>query len=255
MKQIATLSYIGVILFVFLFFFACAEDNMITQDSVLAKIKGLIPENWKMKIVEDNIVFEREGDTWVLFENRINAPLSLDTDESTAIRIKNNGTRTRTIVKYRYKTKWSKAKIVEAVRNNNKIRDRISKLIQSYSIEHLYDKFASSKGGEYFSQGTTEEQKRVASYQEEKAALEKKLVLLPEYETESASLFPVSGNGYEDMNQLVYPREASEEAFTVMKIVSENCKIISRKKNAVNVQFNAPLTAHHPVTERNRNGT
>ena len=198
------------------------NDNILNNDTVLLKIKELIPQNWKLLISKNEIIFEREGFVWALFENKINAPVDRETDKEKTARIKKYGKKIKTKLVYKYEERWSIDKIKLVKEHNQKIYKKISILMDKYKIRHLFDNFASSKGGEYFKQGTPDENKRIEEYHKDKLFLENRIVGLPEYNTDKLSLFNHSGSGYNDMYTTVYPFEATMEAFKIINLVSEN---------------------------------
>ncbi len=221
----------SLVVFLILFLFLInriifCEEKILENDKILKKIQGSIMKNWKIIVTTNEIIFERDQDVWELYENQINAPLDTEPEQDKIERIKKNGKKTKTKVRYFYVEKWSEEKIKDVKEKNSSIQNKISTLMDKYNIKHLYDSFGSSKGGEYFYKGTWEEKKRINEYKKEKQLLENQIIKLPDHNTGKYSLFILSGTGYNDMYSIVYPFEATKEAYEIMNIVRENCENI-----------------------------
>ncbi len=199
---------------------ACVDDDpVIKDDGVLKRIMDSLPRNWYLTVGKDEIVFERAGDVWVLETNLINAPDDPSSEQEKIERIKTNGVITKARLVYRYEAPWSDEKRRQADAANAEVGREIAELVEKYRIAHLYDARLSSKGGEFFRQGTPEEEKRIEGYRREKAELEKRIIVKPDGDTSKYSLFFAGGSGYSDEFHLVYPAEASIEAYTIMNLI------------------------------------
>lgn len=67
-----------------LFLFPCclkAEEIRFEKDAVLKKISEALPPGWNISESSENIIFERDGTVSVLFENKINAEMSMQKDK------------------------------------------------------------------------------------------------------------------------------------------------------------------------------
>ncbi len=190
------------------------------QDKVLKQIHESLPEGWQMVIKQDVLEISRGEEITLLYQNSINAPLSLETPQQKAERIKKYGKKVKSILRFRLEPLWDEQKIQTTQEHNRKIHDEINKLPEKLNITHLYNTFLSSKGQVYFNEGTEQENNRVAEYQEQKKKLESKLIALPEYSTEKASLFLMDFNGVSDEYQQVFPESADREGNTVLGLFS-----------------------------------
>jgi hypothetical protein len=197
----------------------CADLKMIREDAALKKIMDSLPDNWSLRSEDNRIIFERSGETWVLFENQVNAPMSLESDAERSARIKKFGVKTVTRLVYRFEEKWPLQKREQTEKANSAIASEISGLMQKYNITHLYDEMLSAKGDEFFRQGTPEEEKRIAEYKERKAELEKRIAALPAFTTEKYSFFFIEGSGYSDSFHFAYPFTATTEAYAVLDLL------------------------------------
>jgi len=220
-------NYSKYFIFIFLILITfSAKDTIMDNDKIIKEIKSKIPKNWKIITDKDMLIFERNGTVWSLFENQISQPMSFETEEERAERIKKYGTKTKTQVIYRYEDKWSSKQLKDAYTNNDAIYKKISGLMDKYKIRHLYDEMLSAKGDEYFIEGTPAENKRIEEYKTEKQKLESQIINIPQYNTEKYSLFLMEGSGYNDSFHIVYPFEASEEAYMIINLVSQKCERI-----------------------------
>jgi len=71
-----------------------AEANgkmAVAEDAVLSAFRDQIPAGWSMQLVAGQLVFERQEAVYVLYENRINAPLSRETAAERTTRIRRYG--------------------------------------------------------------------------------------------------------------------------------------------------------------------
>jgi hypothetical protein len=196
---------------------ANADDAKIIQgDKVLKALQASLPPNWSMRVENDKITFERNGEVWVLPENQINAPLSLESEAERINRIKTQGTKIKTKLVYRFEAKWTDGKRKEAEKENSRITTEMGGLMNKYKVAHLYDEMLSAKGDDFFNEGTPAEEKRINEYKKAKVSLEIKLIKFPDADTEKYSLFFSEGTGYSDPYQLVYPFEASNESYDIM---------------------------------------
>jgi hypothetical protein len=214
-------KYICLLFILFVPHVTMAKENPMEKDKILKQISLKIPANWKIVVDKDRIIFERNDQVYSLYENMINAPISMETEDERAMRIKKFGTKKKTQIVYEFEPKWNAKRLQNVKVQDHLIYNKINGLIKKYKIEHLYNDMLSSKGKDFFNKGTDEENIRVEKYKKEKQKLHAKIIKLPDFNTEKYSLFFIDGSGYNDINELVYPYEASEEAYRILNLIKD----------------------------------
>ena len=188
------------------------------QDSVLKKVQSQLPKNWSMKIQKDELIVECSEPVWVLFENQINAPLDLESQEKRIERIKKYGHETKARLTFRCESKWSDAKIEQTKKDNDLVYKKMDALIDKYNIRHLMDKNLNSKDGDLFIPKNSDDKKRIKDYYAAKNEVEKELKKLPDYNTEKYSLFLIDTIGYNDDFHIVHPPEISAQIYQIQQL-------------------------------------
>lgn len=179
---------------------------------VLTKI---LPPQWQWHLDKDQLVFERDGDIWILFQNQINAPATRETTEQEQQRIQQHGQKSKSQFVFRVEPQWSPDKLTQAKTFNAQLQQQISQLPQKHGIEKRYNASLSRKGQATYEPTNDAEARQLQAYETEKAALEKKQVTLPDYTLESYSLFLIKKTGMSDQMQQVYPAAASREMYQI----------------------------------------
>ncbi|MCX6165411.1 MAG: hypothetical protein NTU73_11245 [Ignavibacteriae bacterium] len=198
------------------------KDSVIDDDKLLMKVNNILPTGWSMLRLNDALVIQRDELVYVLFENRINAPVSTETREDVDKRIKEKGKLWRASYVFGFYPKLSDEKI-ELIKNfNDSIQQIIYALPEKFDIKHLLDKFASSKGEEIYTGITDEEKTRIEKHRIMKNKLTDELIRLPEYNSEKYSLYLDQVIGMEDQLELVYPHEVSTEMYRIRELLNEN---------------------------------
>jgi hypothetical protein len=214
-----------IILF-FILFASCISqsfsDTIPDDDRMLLKVKNLLPEGWSMLRQNDVLAIQRDELIYVLFENMINAPVSMETKEEREQRIIKYGKQERQKYVFSFYPKLSDGEIEKKKNFNDSINNIIFSLPEKYGIKNLLDKFASSKGEEYYTGKTDEENKRIEKYKSEKKSLAEELIRLPEFNSEKYSLYLDMVIGISDEFHLVHPYEASAEMYKIREILYEN---------------------------------
>ncbi len=188
----------------------------IEEDALLKKLQSSLPANWSLLVEgEDSLIVRRKGTVWVLFENRINAPMNLESEEERAKRIQTHGKETACELAFRCEPKWNPEKIRQAEAQNQAIAEQLGKLQEKHDVARLLDQRLSRKRDEFFRPTTPEEVKRVEAYIKEQGELKAKAVRLPEFSSEKHALFLESKSGCEDDFQVVHPLEATREWYAV----------------------------------------
>jgi hypothetical protein len=215
----------SIVLFFILFAAGISQsfsDTIPDDDRMLMKLKGLLPSGWSMIRQTDVLTIQREELVYVLYENMINAPVSLETKEEREQRIIKNGKQERQKYVFSFCPKLSDDEIIKKKNFNDSINNLIFKLKEKHKVKELLDKFASSKGEEYYTAKTDEEKMRIEKYNSEKKQLAGELIRLPEFNTEKYSLYLDMVIGISDEFHLVHPYEASDEMYKVREILYEN---------------------------------
>jgi hypothetical protein len=222
MKKLLVIFLILFVLSVSHNFAYAQKDSIIDGDEMLVKTAKLLPAGWTMLGYDEVLVIQREEIVYVLFENRINAPESMETIEEINKRIIKEGKKTRAKYVFSYCPKLNQMEIETIKNQNDSIQRIINSLPVKYNIEYLLDKFASSKGGEYYTGKTDEEKSRIEAYYKEKRNLIDEQKKIPNYNSEKYSLYLNIIIGEGDELHLVNPYEVSAEIYKIREILNEN---------------------------------
>ena len=199
------------------------RDSIIDGDKLLSKIQNLLPAGWSFLNYENNaLVIQREELVFVLYENRINAPVSRETREEIDKRIIENGKQWRSKYDIGFYPLMKNEEMESIRKHNDSIQEIINYLPEKYNVKHLLDKFSMSKGEEIYTGKTTEEKERIESFYTTKKELLNRFRRLPDYNSEKYSLYIDLIQGMEDQMHLIYPHSASEEMYKIREILDEN---------------------------------
>ncbi len=177
-----------------------------------------------MEVNGTELVISRDELVWVLGENRINAPMSRESPEQRAERIKAHGKEIKAAFTYRIEARWSEDRIEQVKSDNSRIHESLANLDEELGIAHLRNRHLSSKGGDFFDAKTPEEKRQVAAYEKEKRERKAQIHKLPDCTTVSYSLFLLSETGREDSMSIVHPQEASQEAHELGERIRVLCQ-------------------------------
>lgn len=190
-------------------------EKMLNDDLKLKKLSNSLPKNWDI-LLENGVIFiRRTGYIFTLFENRINAPINMETPEQTAKHIKKYGKMGFCQIAMKFEDKWTNAKIEKTIKNNNLIYEKIKQIPEKLGITNLYNASLSRKGDDVYTPNTKEEEKLVGEYYQEKDALLKEIIKLPDYNSDLYSFFIIQIDGINDDLHVIYPEEASDELYKV----------------------------------------
>jgi len=185
----------------------------ITADAALVKLQRSLPKGWTMKITDDQLVIRSQADVWVLYENRINAP---DTNESEALRnarIMKYGKKMPSTIELRLEKKWDAARLDAARAKNRGIHTKTAALIVKHGLGPVFQGNSKNTPGALAErQGLGDAYRR---YEKEKNVLEAGLIRLPEYESSLCSLWIVRTQGDSDEFSLIHPYTISEQNFGI----------------------------------------
>lgn len=193
-----------------------SEEN---SDTLLKNLKTIIPENWETTIINRKITIKRKEAVWILFENKINAPMNMETEEEWVDRIKNSGKKTLSQLVYLIQEKWSDDKADDVKDKNSAIEKQIIELPIKHKISHLLNKFSSRKFETFYSATTEEDKTRIENYHYEKKKLKTEFIKYPDFHFGRYSFFLIEKTGATDDFHTVYPRTASVEMMRIEKIL------------------------------------
>ncbi|MFA5403773.1 MAG: hypothetical protein WC358_02450, partial [Ignavibacteria bacterium] len=180
-----------------------SQDSIPDDDKLLSKVKSLLPDGWSILIYEKVLVIQKEELAYILYENRINAPVSMESREDINKRILAKGKMIVPKYVFSYSPKLKQVEIETIKNQNDSLLQIINSLPKKYNIECLLDKFASSKGGEHYTGTTDEEKDRIKEFEKEKKSLLENFKEFPDYNTEKYSLYLDIIIGMEDQLHLV----------------------------------------------------
>ncbi len=192
------------------------------KDNMLENLKKLLPKNWFMKIENEKLEITCTEQAYVLNENKINSPVNTESLLQKEERIKKNGRLIYGQFVFVMKMKLSHKEIEQIKSENNKIIFSITKLQKNLNgIPKSY------KDGIYRPRNIDEE-KLVSGYLNEKNHFERKIIKLPDYQSEKFALYLESEKGIETEYVSIFPGKYSEEMYR-MKIevfgkLLEKCK-------------------------------
>jgi hypothetical protein len=206
--------------------FAQATEEEISKefykaDGNINLIINNLPAGWVFTADKGDFIIFRKDSVLILSENRINAPL--ENKEVKLNHIKEFGVKTQAKVIIHYENKWDFLRIQEAQIKNASIMDEIQKLPEKMKITSLLDSKLSRKGKPVYTAKNEKDQLCISNYYKEEERLEKKIVKLPDFNSQLYSLFIVSEDGKEDNMHYVYPTGASIELYTILSLFREAC--------------------------------
>ncbi len=185
----------------------------IASDAALVKLQKSLPAGWSMKITGDRLVIRSAADVWVLFENRINAPDTRETDAQRIARIIKHGKKMPSSIEFRLEKKWTRARLDAARAKNRGIHNKIEALVDKHGLGALFT------GNSKLSPEALAQRRGLGDayrrYESEKKVLEAGLIRLPEYESTLCGLWLVSTQGASDEYSLVHPDAISMQSFAI----------------------------------------
>jgi hypothetical protein len=185
------------------------------NDSILEKLRKSLPKYWILKTENQQLVISFTEKVYVLYENKINAPLNTETPQQKEERFKKYGRLINPQFVFDLKKKLTRKEIDLIKSENNKIYTAISEL-----QEKLKDIPETWKDGNYMPRNK-EEEKLVSNYEKERSNLESKIIKLPEYQSEKYALYLESEIGLETEFVSVLPEESSAEMFRIKNEIFE----------------------------------
>jgi hypothetical protein len=196
------------------------------NDIFLSRIKSNIPEDWTMSIEQDKLIFERKGDIWVKIGNKINSQLTENTTESEIESIKKEGRKEKCRISYRIEKRNPIDYYLNKIRDNINIYNAIRKLASKHKINKLIDPHLSTKGNPFFIPNTEKDKINLELYYRSKLELEKGLNVFPNFYSQFYTFYFNEAIGSIDEFHYVYPEKASEELFSILKIIKNNLAVL-----------------------------
>ena len=191
-------------------------------DATLGRLRAQLPQGWSMALTEGELTLVRAAKVHALFQNMINAPTSMESEEEVERRVVANGREVECKLVYRVEPRWGPERRQQARDANAALFAQLEALPAKMGVAALRHRLF--KGDEVFDPKTEDDKKRVAEYLQERKKLEEGVVALPELDTDRFSLFPKERSGVSDVYTLVAPAKASQEAYQVENRLRELCK-------------------------------
>ena len=185
----------------------------VDQDRTLRALRDSLPAGWRLLTPGDRIIIERIEPVWVLWENRINAPESTETEAERVARIQRYGKRVNSRILYRAEAGWSQDTLRATREHNKRIAAKLSQLPDRHGVRHLIDASMHRKNNDPRIGAAPEELPRVEAYEAERKRVEAELRPLPAYLTQRYGLFAMDHEGWSDAYTIVHPYRVVEECY------------------------------------------
>jgi len=187
--------------------------EIFTTDNNLRLIGQYIPTNWVVTHSTDTLKFRHISPIY-----RISDSLAADTVKKGRAKLKGLTTikHDTAYILILLEPLWSGQKVDDALLKNSHFNAQIDKLLKKYKIAHLKEFIDSDDFNIDSETLSVNEKKSIIRYLADKAALEKELILVPNYHTTMFSLFIVK----------VFPTPEEAMHFTPPGVVMETALII-----------------------------
>lgn len=192
------------------------------QDENLNLILGKIPDGWSVEWQSDTLIFKRQGDVYSLYENKINAPVSYETDEEFGERVKAHGSKLEAKVIVKLYPRWTLEKFAEANTHNNRIISKVLELQNDYDILRLRKESPHSKAGYFFVPETGDDEDRIRDYQIIRLELERDLIDIPDHHSDHYSFYIISANSVATEFITIHPRSVSGETYIILGLFDKH---------------------------------
>ena len=213
-----------------------AETNAteITGDSVLTRIKSVLPASWTIQIQNDSLHLERKEPIYIIFTNHINEQVNNEhlTEEETKSRFEKHGRKERLRLSFRIELKWSSEKTMTTKQHNDSIAQEIEKLRDKYAIRELFKPgkiiMGKRSGDDHYEAVTKDDSLRLERFQKKESELKMLIKPIPDKCTEKYSLFSLATGSdelfpYSPEYTDVYPTSAIEEWRSVCASFKDQC--------------------------------
>jgi hypothetical protein len=167
-------------------------------ESEYRKLKTEAGDDWDIGIFENKITITSRR----MFYFYIAVSLPYMNEDELKAYIMESGRKDYYVITLIFVPKWSKEKIIEARKTNDEIRLKQYGLAEKYGLTRL----TPNKQNSFFPE-TPEDEEKIKRYDAEYAELESQLILIPDYENESYSIFRHSNEmGFEAAYNEEIPR-------------------------------------------------
>ncbi|MEI7597505.1 MAG: hypothetical protein WCK02_17285 [Bacteroidota bacterium] len=198
------------------------SSEIIKNDATLSLINSALPKAWVMSIENNIMIVERLDSVKIVMGNRFDSPLSKMPKPEREGLIKSQGYSAKSRIIYRIDSLWDINKIIEAKSNNDAIYAKYRELPEKHKIADL-KKMGGRNSKAVYQPRNEADIKNIKAYEEEKTALENKLIKLPNFSTKNYSVFFISHEGFDDDNHFVFPEQASIDLFSIENLFRELC--------------------------------
>ncbi|MBU1218504.1 hypothetical protein KKF34_16260 [Myxococcota bacterium] len=195
------------------------------NDKKIINLKNNLPSGWKMTISREKIKISSNKPIHVLFQNMINAPVSLESAEDRIKRIMKFGKKTESSLILRYEKKWSKKRVLTSQNKNSEIYKKIQKLANVPELRQIFN--SRTKHTPEMLARKYGKLKEYNLYLKKKSNLEKNIVILPEFESDNYNLWLIKTTGISSESTIVHPVRISEENYRIVNLLKIYLKISS----------------------------
>ena len=175
------------------------------KDPSLDALAAALPKGWTLSLSPPTLTLQRDGEVWVLHENRVNA--APERPEARLARIKAKGTKTSCRLVFKVAQAWTGEERAKAAATNALLDAELAALDASAGVK------VGAKGplGPSGDAGT--------AWQKERSTLERKRVVLPDAQSAHFALFLLESEGLDGESASVEPSSAAQETFQVLERV------------------------------------
>lgn len=178
-----------------------------------------------MTVSGEKIKISCNTPVYVLFQNMINAPRSLESPADQIKRITKYGRKVESSLILRFEKKWSKKKWLSSRTKNDEIYRKIKKLADVPELRKILN-----SRSKYTPEILASKYGKIKEYKlflKQKGILEKNLVILPEFESDNYSMWLIKKTGISSESTLVHPYRISEENYRIVNLLNVYLKISS----------------------------
>jgi hypothetical protein len=161
--------------------FSCIHTTpTLLTDAEYARLKGAAGDKWTISSTKEEIILTAKELSW--FYNGVSLPSM--TDEELENYARSTGRQDHYRVTLIFVRRWSAEKMEEARRYNDDIRLQLAGLVKKHGLTHL----TPNKINSFFPE-SEEDKPKIEKYEKEYAALSVKIVSIPQYYSQSWSIF------------------------------------------------------------------
>lgn len=177
------------------------------EDPLLLQLVAAAPKGWTATCTATELRFARREHVWVLSENRMNALVAHENAAARQQRFQKNGTTCEMVLTCRLIPRWDAIDKAAADALSADIGARLASLAVELGVKDLLQQ---SRKGQPIPR-SDDEAKRLATYEERCAEIERLRPRFPDLQTARSSLFFESKQDYDDAFHETWPDEAVAE--------------------------------------------